>query len=95
MGGPRGTLPCRTCLRSLVRCLPCEHRLLTGPPPRAAPPLPRSAKTDANGVPQATTCQVTVALGGQPLTFTATAYQGDPSSPRDEDLRSEESDPFT
>ena len=52
----------------------------------------------AGGVPQVSTCNVTVgsllALSNNP-TFTATAYQGDLQSPQPVDLRSAESDPAT
>ncbi|PRW44907.1 fibronectin isoform X1 [Chlorella sorokiniana] len=53
------------------------------------------AKNNGAGVPQAVTCQVTVAFSDLPIAFTATAYQFDAGSPPDEDLRSAESDPYT
>ena len=51
-----------------------------------------------SGVPQVSTCNVTVGSGlglSYNPTFTATAYQGDLQNPQQVDLRSADSDPAT
>ena len=53
------------------------------------------ATNNGAGVPQAVTCQVTLAFGNLPVSFAATAYQFDAASPSQTDLRSFESDPYT
>lgn len=77
---------------SLVPCLSQQPALSRAPPPLAL--VHRSAKNGVNGMPQAVTCTVTVALTDLPVSFTATAYQGNPSSPKAVDLRSAESNPY-
>lgn len=45
-------------------------------------------------MPQAVTCQVEVAYSDLPIAFTAQGFQGSQGSPKAEDLRTAQSDPY-
>ena len=56
---------------------------------------PCRAKNSAGGVPQAVTCQVTLASSNLPADFSAQAFQGAVSSPQPTTLRSGPAEFFT
>ena len=67
------------------------NRIAAGCTPRC----PCRAKNNAGGVPQAVTCQVTLASGNLPVAFVAQAFQGTVSSPQPTTLRSAPTQPYT